>query len=65
MWWPVAAAIVDAVPPERRAEIDPGFLAIAERGRKLTVDGLSCRHYGAHRTAQRHAAISMPATTCC
>ncbi|MEP7029973.1 MAG: amidase [Pseudolabrys sp.] len=37
MWWPVAAAIVDAVPPERRPEMDPGFLAIAEKGRKLTV----------------------------
>ncbi len=37
MWWPVAAAIVDAVPPERRAEMDPGFLAIAERGRRYTV----------------------------
>ena len=37
MWWPVAAAIVDAVPPERRAEMDPGFVAMAERGRKFTV----------------------------
>ena len=37
MWWPVAAAIVDAVPAVRRAEMDPGFLAIAERGRKFSV----------------------------
>jgi aspartyl-tRNA(Asn)/glutamyl-tRNA(Gln) amidotransferase subunit A len=37
MWWPVAAAIVDAVPPERRAEMDPGFVAIAERGRRYTI----------------------------
>jgi len=37
MWWPVAAAIVSAVPPARRAEMDPGFLAIAEHGRKLSV----------------------------
>ncbi len=37
MWWPVAAAIVSAVPPARRAAMDPGFLAIAERGRKLSV----------------------------
>ncbi len=37
MWWPVAAAVVDAVPRERRAEMDPGFLTIAERGRKLSV----------------------------
>jgi aspartyl-tRNA(Asn)/glutamyl-tRNA(Gln) amidotransferase subunit A len=32
MWWPVAAAIVDAVPAERRAEMDKGFLKIARRG---------------------------------
>jgi aspartyl-tRNA(Asn)/glutamyl-tRNA(Gln) amidotransferase subunit A len=37
MWWPVAAAIVDAVAPPRRTEMDPGFLAIAERGRRYTV----------------------------
>jgi aspartyl-tRNA(Asn)/glutamyl-tRNA(Gln) amidotransferase subunit A len=37
MWWPVAAAFVDAVPPERRAEMDQGLLAIAERGRCYTV----------------------------
>jgi len=37
MWWPVAAAVVDAVPPSLRAEMDAGFLAIAERGRKLSV----------------------------
>jgi aspartyl-tRNA(Asn)/glutamyl-tRNA(Gln) amidotransferase subunit A len=37
MWWPVAAAIVDAVPQARRAEMDPGLLAIAERGRKLST----------------------------
>lgn len=37
MWWPVAAAIVEAVPPERRGEMDAGFLAIAERGRRVPV----------------------------
>ena len=37
MWWPVAAAIVDAVPKEARAEMDPGFRRIAMRGRKLSV----------------------------
>ncbi len=37
MWWPVAAAAVDAVPPERRAEMDPGFLGIAQRGRRFSV----------------------------
>jgi aspartyl-tRNA(Asn)/glutamyl-tRNA(Gln) amidotransferase subunit A len=37
MWWPVAAAIVAAVPEARRAELDPGFLRIAARGEKLSV----------------------------
>ena len=35
LWWPVAVAIVDMGPPERRGEMDPGFLAMAERGRLL------------------------------
>ena len=37
MWWPVMTALVDAVAPGRRAEIDPGILALAERGRRFTV----------------------------
>ncbi len=37
MWWPVATAIVDSVPASRRDEMDPGFLAIAERGRAFSV----------------------------
>jgi aspartyl-tRNA(Asn)/glutamyl-tRNA(Gln) amidotransferase subunit A len=37
MWWPVAAAIVDAVPKDARSQMDSGLLAIAERGRKFTV----------------------------
>jgi aspartyl-tRNA(Asn)/glutamyl-tRNA(Gln) amidotransferase subunit A len=37
MWWPVMTALVDAVVPGRRAEIDPGILALAERGRRFTV----------------------------
>jgi aspartyl-tRNA(Asn)/glutamyl-tRNA(Gln) amidotransferase subunit A len=37
MWWPVAAALAGSVPPARRAEMDPGFLRIAERGRNLTA----------------------------
>lgn len=37
MWWPVATAIVDAVPAARRAEMDPGLLAIAERGRAFSI----------------------------
>ncbi len=37
MWWPVAAAIVDAVPEAARADMDAGFLRIAKRGRAFTV----------------------------
>ena len=37
MWWPVATAIVDAVPAARRAEMDPGLLADAERGRAFSI----------------------------
>ena len=37
MWWPVAAAIVDAVPEAARADMDPGLRTIAERGRRCTV----------------------------
>jgi aspartyl-tRNA(Asn)/glutamyl-tRNA(Gln) amidotransferase subunit A len=49
MWWPVAAATVDAVPAERRAEMDPGLLAIAVRGRKLTIGDYLAAYTG--RTA--------------
>lgn len=37
MWWPVMTGLVDMVPPERRREIDPGLLAIAERGKSFTI----------------------------
>lgn len=37
MWWPSAAAIVESVEPSRRADMDKGFLKIAERGRSLPV----------------------------
>jgi aspartyl-tRNA(Asn)/glutamyl-tRNA(Gln) amidotransferase subunit A len=37
MWWPVMTALVDAVAPGRRAEIDPGILVLAERGRRFSV----------------------------
>lgn len=37
MWWPVAAAIVDSVPVDKRAEMDAGFLKIAERGLGFTI----------------------------
>ncbi|HTQ82856.1 MAG TPA: amidase [Pseudolabrys sp.] len=37
LWWPGAAAVVDSIAEEKHAEMDPGLLAIAERGRRFTV----------------------------
>ncbi|MGH6683537.1 MAG: amidase [Pseudolabrys sp.] len=37
MWWPVMTALADSLPPERRVEMDPGLLVLAERGRGFTV----------------------------
>jgi aspartyl-tRNA(Asn)/glutamyl-tRNA(Gln) amidotransferase subunit A len=37
MWWPVAAAIVASVPPDKRAAMDKGFLKIAARGLGFTI----------------------------
>src|SRR5450631_1046594 len=37
MWWPVMTGLVDAVPAARRAEMDPGLRAVAERGRAFSV----------------------------
>ncbi len=37
LWWAGAAAIVDSVPAAQRAQVDPGLLAIAERGRPITA----------------------------
>ena len=37
MWWPVMTALVEQVAPERRTEIDPGILVLAERGRRFDV----------------------------
>jgi aspartyl-tRNA(Asn)/glutamyl-tRNA(Gln) amidotransferase subunit A len=36
MWWPVMGALVDAVEPARRAEIDPGLRKIAKLGNRFT-----------------------------
>ena len=57
MWWPVMTALVDSVPPARRAEMDPGLLAIAERGRRFTVGDYLAAYTRAHRIAQRHAGL--------
>jgi aspartyl-tRNA(Asn)/glutamyl-tRNA(Gln) amidotransferase subunit A len=37
LWWAGAAAIVDSVPAAQRAQMDPGLLAIAQRGRPITA----------------------------
>jgi aspartyl-tRNA(Asn)/glutamyl-tRNA(Gln) amidotransferase subunit A len=56
MWWPVATAIVDTVPKQRRNEMDPGFLAIAERGRDYAIGDYLAAYAGRaelHRTMLR------------
>jgi|SRR5579862_357457 len=37
LWWAGAAAIVDSMPAAQRALMDPGLLAIAQRGRAITA----------------------------
>lgn len=37
MWWPVMTGLANAVAPERRGEIDPGLMSLAERGKAFTV----------------------------
>jgi aspartyl-tRNA(Asn)/glutamyl-tRNA(Gln) amidotransferase subunit A len=54
MWWPVAAAVVDMVPQAARAEMDLGFLAIAERGRKLSAGDYLAAYCG---RAELHEAM--------
>ena len=54
MWWPVAAAIVDAVPKAARAEMDPGLRRIAERGRKFAVGDYLAAYTG---RAELHEAM--------
>lgn len=54
MWWPVATAIVDAVPTARRVDMDPGLLAIAERGRAFSVGDYLAAYTG---RAELHTAM--------
>ncbi|MGH6664645.1 MAG: amidase family protein, partial [Pseudolabrys sp.] len=37
MWWPVMTMLADTLPPERRAQMDPGLLKLAELGKRFTV----------------------------
>jgi aspartyl-tRNA(Asn)/glutamyl-tRNA(Gln) amidotransferase subunit A len=37
LWWPVMTGLADALPPQQRAEMDPGLLDVAERGKRFTV----------------------------
>ena len=36
-WFPAAALLVDSIPGEKRTKMDPGLLAIAEQGGRLTL----------------------------
>jgi len=58
------SALVDAVAPGRRADIDPGILALAERGRRFTV-GDYLTAYTARAELHTPCGASMSATTCC
>ncbi len=53
MWWPVMSALADSV-GARRAEMDPGLLDIAERGKRFTA-GDYIAAYNAR--AEMHAAM--------
>jgi aspartyl-tRNA(Asn)/glutamyl-tRNA(Gln) amidotransferase subunit A len=44
LWWPGATAIVDSIAPAQRALMDPGLLAMAERGRRFTVSDYLAAH---------------------
>jgi aspartyl-tRNA(Asn)/glutamyl-tRNA(Gln) amidotransferase subunit A len=37
MWWPVMTMLADSLPPERRAQMDPGLLKLAKLGKNFTV----------------------------
>jgi aspartyl-tRNA(Asn)/glutamyl-tRNA(Gln) amidotransferase subunit A len=37
MWWPVMTAMAASLPPEQRAQMDPGLLTLAEKGRSFSV----------------------------
>ena len=67
MWWPVMTALVDAVAPERRGEIDPGLLVLAELGRRFTVGDYlaaytarAALHKAMLRFHQRHDLLLTP-----
>ncbi len=37
MWWPVMTMLANSLPPERRAQMDPGLLKLAALGKNFTV----------------------------
>ncbi len=53
MWWPTMAALADAV-GARRAEMDPGLLDLAERGRRFTAGDYIAAYNG---RAELHVAM--------
>lgn len=53
MWWPTMAALADAA-GARRGEMDPGLLAIAERGKRFTTQDYIAAY---NRRAELHVAM--------
>jgi aspartyl-tRNA(Asn)/glutamyl-tRNA(Gln) amidotransferase subunit A len=54
MWWPAMGGLVDAVPAERRGEIDPGLRKIAELGKRFTAGDYIAAY---NRRAELHIAM--------
>jgi aspartyl-tRNA(Asn)/glutamyl-tRNA(Gln) amidotransferase subunit A len=53
MWWPTMTALADAA-GSRRGEMDPGLLAIAERGKRFTAQDYIAAY---NRRAELHLAM--------
>ena len=57
MWWPVVAAIVDAVPATQRGDMDAGLAPQCRSRPPRLAEGLSCRLFRARRALQCHAPL--------
>ena len=64
LWWPGAAAIVDSMPGAKHAEMDPGLLAIAERGRRFTVSDYLAAYYETQRILRLPCCAFTSVTIC-
>ena len=65
MWWPVATAIVEAVPPARRAEIDPGLLADCRTRAGVSRSAIISPPMPRAPNCTPRCCASMSATICC